>query len=56
MLLNVNYDFDAQVANDVAIDVAKRALPDKVMQISYRPHLNLLTNENWLYIMKLNGI
>ena len=31
-LLNANFDFDVSVANDVAIDVAKRALPGKVMQ------------------------
>ena len=31
-LLNDDFDFDVSVANDVAIDVAKRALPGKVMQ------------------------
>ena len=31
-LLNTNFDFDVSVANDVAIDVAKCALPGKVMQ------------------------
>ena len=31
-LLNDDFDFDFIVANDVAIDVAKRALPGKVMQ------------------------
>ena len=31
-LLNANFDFDVSVANDVAIDVAKCTLPDKVMQ------------------------
>ena len=31
-LLNANFDFDVRVANDVAIDVAKCALPGKVMQ------------------------
>ena len=31
-LLNANFDFDVSVANDVAIDVAKCALPGKVMQ------------------------
>ena len=29
-LLKANFDFDVSVANDVAIDVAKCALPDKV--------------------------
>ena len=31
-LLNANFDIDVSVANDVAIDVAKCALPGKVMQ------------------------
>ena len=31
-LLNVNFEFDVTVANDVAIDVAKCSLPGKVMQ------------------------
>ena len=31
-LLNVNFEFDVTVANDVAIDVAKCILPGKVMQ------------------------
>ena len=31
-LLNANFDFDVSVANDVTIDVAKYALPGKVMQ------------------------
>ena len=31
-VLNSNFDIDASVANNVAIDVAKRALPGKVMQ------------------------
>ena len=31
-LLNANFDFDVSVVNDVAIDVAKCTLPDKVMQ------------------------
>ena len=31
-LLNANFDVDVSVANDVAIDVAKCALPGKVMQ------------------------
>ena len=31
-LLNANYDFEVSVANDVAIDVARFALPGKVMQ------------------------
>ena len=31
-LLNANFDLDVSVANDVAIDVARFALPGKVMQ------------------------
>ena len=31
-LLNTYFDFDVSVANDVAMDVAKCALPGKVMQ------------------------
>ena len=38
-LLNANFDFDASVANDVAIDVAKCALPGKVMQRSLCPEV-----------------
>ena len=30
--LNANFDFDVSVANDVTIDVARQALPGKVMQ------------------------
>ena len=51
-LLNANFDFN--VANDVAIDVAKCALPGKVMQWSPCPEVCTLTNENGRYIMKLN--
>ena len=53
-LLNSNFDFDVSVANDVAIDVAKCALPSKVMQWSPCPEVCTLTNENQCYIMKLN--
>ena len=53
-LLNANFDFDVSVANDVAIDVAKCALPGKVMQWSPCPEVHTLTNENGRYIMKLN--
>ena len=53
-LLNANFDFDVSVANDVAIDVAKCALPGKVMQWSPCPEVRTLTNENGRYIMKLN--
>ena len=53
-LLYANFDFDVSVANDVAIDVAKCALPGKVMQWSPCPEVRTLTNENGRYIMKLN--
>ena len=53
-LLNANFDFDVSVANDVAIDVAKCALPGKVMQWSPCPEVRTLTNENGRYIIKLN--
>ena len=53
-LLNANFDFDVSVANDVAIDVAKCALPGKVMQWWPCPEMRTLTNENGRYIMKLN--
>ena len=43
-LLNVNFDFDVTVANDVAIDVAKCSLPGKVMQCSPYPEVRTLTN------------
>ena len=46
-LLNANFDFDVSVANDVAIDIAKYILPDKVI-------LRTLTNGNGRYILKLN--
>ena len=38
-LLNVNFDFDTSVANDVAIDIAKCSLPGKVMQCSPCPEV-----------------
>ena len=53
-LLNANFDFDGSVAYDVAIDVAKSALPGKVMQGSPCPEVRALTNENGCYIMKIN--
>ena len=53
-LLNANFDFDVSVANDVAINVAKCALPGKVMQGSPCLEARALTNENGRYIMKLN--
>ena len=53
-LLNDDFDPDVSVANDVAIDVAQRALPGKVMQWSPCLELRTLTNENGRYIMKLN--
>ena len=49
-LLNANFDVDVSVANDVA----KCALPGKVMQWSPCPEVRTLTNENGRYIMKLN--
>ena len=52
--LNANFDFDVSVANDVAIDVAKCALPGKVMQWSPCPEVRTLINEDGRYIMKLN--
>ena len=54
MLLNVKFDFDVTVANDVAIDVAKCSLPGKVMQWSPCPEVRTLTNENGRYMIKLN--
>ena len=53
-ILNANYDFDVSIANDVAIDVAKSALPGKVMQRSPCPGVGTLTKENERYIIKLN--
>ena len=53
-LLNANFDFDVSVSNDVVIDVAKCALPGKVMQWSPCPEVRTLTNENGRYIMKFN--
>ena len=53
-LLNTFLDFDVSVTNDVAIDVAKCALPGKVMQGSPCLEAHALTNENWRYMMKLN--
>ena len=55
-LLNVNFDFDVTVANDVAIDVAKCSLPDKVMQWSPCLEVPTLTNENRRYMIKLNDM
>ena len=54
MLSNANCDFDVSVANVVAIDIAKFALPGKVMQGSPCTEEHILTNENGRYIMKLN--
>ena len=53
-LLNVNFDSDVTVANDVAIDVAKCSLPGKLMQWSPCPEVRTLTNENGRYMIKLN--
>ena len=53
-LLNDDFDFDVNVANDVAIDVAKRALPGLVMQWSPCPEVGALTNDNRRYKVKLN--
>ena len=43
-LLNAYFDFDVSVSNDVAFDVAKCAVPGKVMQGSHclevRTHIN----------------
>ena len=47
-LLNANFDFDVSVANDVA----KCALPGKVMQGSPCLETRDLTNENGRYMMK----
>ena len=55
-LLNANFDFDVSFANDVAIDVAKCALPGKVMQGSPCLEVRVLTNENGRYMMKLNDL
>ena len=44
-LLNVNFDFDVTIANDIAIDGAKCSLLDKVMQWSPCPEVHYLTNE-----------
>ena len=49
-LLNTNFDSDVSVAHDVA----KCALPGKVMQGSPRPVVHTFINENGRYIMKLN--
>ena len=49
-LLNPNFDFGVNVSNDVA----KCALPGKMMQGSPCPEVSTLTNENWHCIMKLN--
>ena len=55
-LLNAYFDFDISVTNDVAIDVAKCALPGEVMQGSPCLDAHALTNENGRYMMKLNDI
>ena len=47
-----NFDFDVSIANDVAIDFAKRALPGKMMQWSPCPEVRTLTNKNGRNIMK----
>ena len=51
-LLNTNFDFYVSVANDVA----KSALPGKLIQGSPYPDVRTSTNENGRYIMKLNDI
>ena len=43
--LNANFDFDVSLANDVAIGVAKYALPGKVIQGSPCPEVRSLINE-----------
>ena len=53
-LLNANYNFEVSVANDVANDVGRFALPGKVMQWSPCPEMRISTNENERYIMQLN--
>ena len=53
-LLNANSDFDITIANDVAINTVKRALSGKLMRVSPCPEVRTLTNENGLYVMKLN--
>ena len=53
-LLNVNFDFDVTVANDVAIDIAKCSFPGKLMQWLPCPEVRTLTNENGHYMIKLN--
>ena len=55
MLLNTNFYLDINVANDIAIDFAKCALPGKVMQGSPCPKLRFLTYEIGCYTMKLNN-
>ena len=49
-LLNTNSYFEVNMVNEVA----KCALPGKVMQGSPCPELRTLINENWRYVMKLN--
>ena len=46
------FDFDVSVANDVSIDVAKWALPVKVMQGLLCPEVHTLTNDNGRYMVK----
>ena len=56
-LLKANFDLDICVANDVAIDVVKCALPGNwLMQWSPCPEVCTLANENGCYIMKLNNL
>ena len=54
MLLIAHFGLDITVANDVAIDIAQCALAGKVMQGDC-PEVHTLTNENWHYMIKLNG-
>ena len=53
-LLIANFNFDVSVTNDVSIDVAKYALPDKVMRWSHCPEVHTLTKENGRFKLKLN--
>ena len=48
MLLKVTFDFGVTIANDIAIDVARCALPGKVMPC---PKVRTLTNENGRYMI-----
>ena len=52
-LLNANFDFGISVANDVAIDVARFALPGQGdAAINLPGSVHFITNENGCYIMK----